>query len=404
MSDSDTIAPSHLAGHFDNSAEPVVVVGAARIIDGVPMSLLVSAATILTSLISLLSSIGRPAPQPISPSQALVAWPSSAVRGTMLMVHGGGWQGPGPVSQKAVMALSGDTLSQRGWRVVSIDYHAGAAGLQDVLDAAGSELAQPTGDPLCIYGESGGAQLALVAASLLPEIDCVIGFAPPAAFEAYLTEVRASRDPERQLVADQIAAVWGPTPAARAPYDPIKVARSISADVLLMRAADDPLIPAAQIDHFVAARPTTQRLELESASTTAHSEYHGTLSDNGRNQYRAALGSIVDRAAAAHDAERSAERTGCKDVTGSVTQVGVARVQSALRCLARADKLARNAGAARAMTTSRRIRGEVDAARAWHLLRTSVRGRRALAALTTGHATTTIRIGDPTRVTLRIRR
>ena len=180
------------------------------------MSHLASAATILTSLISLLSSIGQPAPQPLSPSQALVAMPTSTVRGTMLMVHGGGWQGPGPQSQKAVMALPGDTLSQRGWRVVSVYYDAGAAGLQDVLDAAAGELAQPTGDPLCIYGESGGAQLALVAASRLPEIDCVIAFAPPAAFEAYLTEANASHDPERTLVADRIAAVWGPTSEARA--------------------------------------------------------------------------------------------------------------------------------------------------------------------------------------------
>ena len=106
-----------------------------------------------------------------------------------------------------------------------------------------------------------------------------------------------------------------------------------------MRQADDPLIPIEQIDNFVAARPTTQRVELESSPGFDLSQFylHGTFSDNGRNQYRAALGSFVDRAATAYAAERNATRTGCKGVTRTVTRGGAARVQSALRCLARAD-------------------------------------------------------------------
>lgn len=370
------------------------------------MNLFAIAATSLTSLLSPIIG-GQPAPEPArTPGPALVASPASAVRGTMLMVHGGGWQGPGPLSQKALMTLPGDTLSQRNWRIVSVDYHAGAAGLQDVLDAVGTELSQSTGGLLCIYGESSGAQLALVAASRLSAVDCVIGFAPPDDFEAYQAEVRSSHDPDRQIIADQMAAVWGSTPEARAPYDPIKVARSIAADVLIMREADDALIPIEQVYNFVAARPTTQRVDLESAPGSDLGQFylHGTLSDNGRRQYRAALGSFVDRAAAAHKAERVAKRTGCKGVTRSLTQVGVARVRTALRCLARADKLARKTGAGGARTTSRRIRGEVNAARAWNLLRASTSGRRALAALTAGHATTTIRTGNPARVTVRVQR
>jgi dienelactone hydrolase len=323
----------------------------------------------------------------------------------MIMVHGGGWMGPAPKAQKALMTMPGDTLTRRNWRIVSIDYHAGAAGLQDVIDAARAELAQPTGGLLCIYGESSGAQLALVAAARVPDVDCVVAMGPPADFEAYQAEVGRSNDPDRRIIANQMASVWGSTAEERAPNDPAKIAQTIAGDVLIMREADDPLIPIEQVDDFVAARPTTQRVELEGAPGFDLSQFylHGTLSDNGRNQYQAALGSFVDHAAASYAAERSASRMGCGGVTRSVTTIGAVRVQAGLRCLARADRLASRAGAARAKTLSRHVRGEVNAARAWTALRTNTRGRRALAALATGRATAAVRSGNPTSVTLRVR-
>lgn len=371
------------------------------------MSLLPIAATGLAGLLGSLLGPPQPAPQPIRfPSSALVAAPAGTPRGTMIMVHGGGWQGPGAMAQKQLMTMPGDRLTERGWRVVSIDYHAGAPGLQDVLDAAGAELAAPTGGPLCIYGESSGAQLALVAASRLPEVDCVVAVGPPADFEAYQAEAQSSNDRNRRIIAEQMATVWGAEAAERAPNDPIKVAGSIAADVLMLREADDPLIPIEQVDDFVAARPTTQRVELESAPGSDLGGFflHGTLSDSGRDEYRAAIGSFADRAVVAHAADLAAERTGCGGVTRSVTQGGTTRLQKALRCLARTDAPTRRMRAPRGGTTIRRVHGEVNAARAWRLLRASTSGRRALAALAAGHARTTVRSGDPTRVTLRMHR
>jgi acetyl esterase/lipase len=370
------------------------------------MSLLATAASGLAGLLGPLLGGQPPAPQPERvPEPPLVSTPAS-VRGTMIMVHGGGWTGPAPASQKALMTMPGETLTQRNWRIVSVDYHAGAAGLQDVVDAAGAELSKPTGGLLCIYGESAGAQMALVAASRVSGVDCVIAFAPPADFEEYQSEVGRSHDADRQIIANQMAAVWGSTPADRAADDPVKIARAIAGDVLLLRQADDPLIPIEQIDHFVAARPSSQRVELESAPGSDLSGFylHGTFSENGRNQYRAAIGSFVDRAAAAYAVEREATRTGCKGVARSLTSSGSSRVQAALRCLARKDALARKAGMARSGTLSRRVRGEVNAARAWKALRSSTSGRRALAALAGGRATATLRSGDPSRVTLKIRK
>lgn len=371
------------------------------------MSLLLSVVTGLAGLLGPIAGPAQPAPQPVrSPSSALVASPAGAPRGTMLMVHGGGWQGPAALAQRRLMTMPGEALTQRGWRVVSVDYRAGAAGLQDVLDAAGAEVVAPAGGPLCIYGESSGAQLALVAAARLSAVDCVVAVGPPTDFEAYQAEAQASNDSDRQIIATQMATVWSTVPAERAPNDPIEVAGSIAANVLILREADDPLIPIEQVDNFVGARPTTQRVELESAPGSDLDQFflHGTLSDAGRSEYRAAVGSFVDRAAVAHDADLDAERTGCGGVTRSVTQGGATRMQKALRCLARTVVRARSSRAPRARTTIRRVRGEVNAARAWQLLRASTSGRRALAALAAGRAKTTVRSGDPTRVTLRMQR
>jgi acetyl esterase/lipase len=368
------------------------------------MSLLAVAASGLAGLLGPLLGGQPAAPQPERvPEQPLVSTPSP-VRGTMLMVHGGGWAGSAPTSQKALMTMPGDTLTQRGWRVVSVDYHAGAAGLQDVIDAAGAELGKPTGGLLCIYGESAGAQLALVAASRVPGVDCVVGFAPPADFEEYQAEVGRSHDGDRQIIANQMASVWGSTPEARAPNDPVRIAGSIAADVLLLHEADDALIPIEQIDNFVAARPTTQRVELESAPGSDLSGFylHGTLSENGRNQLRSAIGSFADRAVATYAAERQAARTGCKGVARALTRGDSSRVQAALRCLARNDRLAHRAGMAGAKTLSRSLLGEVNAARAWTALRKNTSGRRALAALAAGRARTTLSSGNPSLVTVRV--
>jgi len=57
--------------------------------------------------------------------------------------------------------------------------------------------------------------------------------------------------------------------------------------------------------------------------------------------------------------------------------------------------------AARARTTTVRLHGEVSAASARGLLRVSIAGRRALAALAAGRATASVRSGSPSRVTLR---
>ncbi len=371
------------------------------------MSLLAIAATGLAGLLGPILGPSKPPPAPpLLPAASIVESAAGSIKGTMVIIHGGGWGGPAPTTQKALSVMPGVTFRDHGWRTVTVDYHAGSDGLADVIDATQAELALPTGGLLCLYGESAGAQFALDVAAKVAGVDCVIGFGPPADFETYMSEVQTSHDPNRTFIANQIGGVWGQTPDARASNDPIKLVGQIRSDVLLLRETDDPLIPIAQIDNFVAARPTTERIELESTVGFDLSGFylHGTMSPAGLAQYRAAIGSFVDRAAASYKAERTARKTHCDGVLRSVSQAGAPKVVSALRCLARHDSKAKKAGAKRARTTTRRIDGEVNAARAWSRLRASTSGRRALAALAAGRAKVTVRSGSPTTVTLRVRR
>jgi acetyl esterase/lipase len=312
------------------------------------------AATSLLGLLGLGPPPSKPA-EPVKPAEALVSLPSSGLTGTMLMVHGGGWQGPGTKSQKFLMDQPGKMLVERGWRVVSLDYNAGTQGVIDVLSAAGQELRRAEGSPLCLYGESSGAQIALVVASRLKAVDCVIAAGAPTDFHAYMAEARSSGDDARKTIAGQMEHVFGSTEDVTAPWEPIKLSKMITSDVLMLRESDDSLVPREQLDRFLGSRPRTESLELESNPTVTPETWwlHGTLSDVGREHYLAAVGAFADRAYATRKAERAARRTGCRGVTSS----DPVSMTAALRCLARNDRAVARAGKARTGTTTRRLRG-----------------------------------------------
>jgi len=343
-----------------------------------------------------------PVAQPITADPA-----GSAPRGTMIMVHAGGWAGHDAHAQRLLMERPGDLLLARRWRVVSLDYDEGTAGLQDVLDAAVNELARKSIDgPVCIYGESAGAHLALVAARRLRAIDCVVGLGAPTDLPLYKTEAAASSDGRVKLVASQITRFFGATPDALTPWNPVSLAPAIRADVLLLREADDDLVSAQHGARFRAARPTTQTISLEAGNRDDPSTdfVHGTVSEAGRAQYAAGIGAFADRAVAAHRAEHLGERTGCSGVGRSVAEVGVEGLGNALRCLARKDATARRAGSRSWQRTSVTMRGEVNAARIWSSLRTTKSGRRALAAAAKRRADVIVRTADRSRVILRATR
>jgi acetyl esterase/lipase len=361
---------------------------------------------VATGLLGLLGPLGTAPVPPVidkSVSAPITATAAGAVRGTMVMVHGGGWAGPDGRAQKLLLDQPGKMLVDRGWRTVSVDYDEGTAGLQDVLDTVGAELARPTGGLLCLYGESAGAHLALVAAARLAAVDCVIAAGAPTDLQAYRAEAASSGDSRRLRVARAIDATFGTTPQELIPWEPARFADGLHADTLLLRQADDRFIPPEQVDAFVRARPTTQVATLQSGDPTSLADYwlHGSLSDAGRGRYLASVGAFADRAVQAYRARRAAARLRCAQVNRRLAGDGAAALQRALRCLARRDGAARGASAARAATTRVQVRGEVTAARVWSALRARASGRRALAALAAGRFRAVVRRGDPSVVTVR---
>ncbi len=348
--------------------------------------------------------VPKPVPVVAPVAEPITADPPGAVpRGTMIMVHAGGWAGHDAHAQRLLMERPGDLLLGRGWRIVSLDYEEGTAGVQDVLNAAGAELTRNTGGgPVCIYGESAGAHLALVAAARLRAIDCVIGFGVPTDLALYHEEAAASPDARLKMVADQMTRFFGTAPAEFAPWNLVTLAPSISADVLLMHEASDEVVSAQHDARFQAARPTTQLVDLAAGGPEDGYFMHGTVSDAGRGKYMAAIGAFADRAVAARTAERSAARTGCSGVNRSVAEVGLSGLKSSLGCLARKDG---GAGSRRGWTrTNVTLHGEVNASRIWSSLRATKSGRRALAAAAAKRARVSVRTGDRTRVVLRAAR
>lgn len=347
-----------------------------------------------------------PAPSPAPVAAPISADPAGPARGTVILIHGGGWIGHDARAQRHLMQQPGDLFLQRGWRVVSIDYGEGASGLQDVLDATGSELARGTGDgPLCLYGESSGGHLAMIAASRLPAVDCVIGVGTPTDIVNYQAEAVPNPEPRAKLVALRTARFFGTAPAELAPWDPVTLAPTIRADLLLLREGDDAVVSAAHAQRVQAARPTTQVLDLEPGdpSDLSTALLHGTVSAAGRSAYASALGAFGDRAVSARRAERVAERTGCPRVSHSIARIGLIGVRIALRCLASAPRGSRRSSPGGWRRTRVTLRGEINAARIWDRLRATGDGRRALSATAMHGATLSVRPGPRSQIALRSR-
>ena len=322
----------------------------------------------------------------------------------MVLVHGGGWAGHSERGQRVLMGAPGQLLLERGWRIVSVDMDEGAAGIDGVLSAVGSELAKPAGDgPLCIYGESAGAHLALVAASRRPAVDCVIGLGTLVDMAQLEADGDTSSDANVQILGERIKRFFGTSAEQLAPWNPVGLAPAIRADVLLVHEIDDPLVPAVHAVRYQEAQPTTQVVELEPGDPAdpATKFHHGTASALGRAHYAAALGAFADQAIARKGAEHLAAGIGCTGATDHLTDVGLRRVQRALRCLAaprcRASGRRRGQPAAHDGQPAGRGRRSTDLGSDAR----NGRGRRSLAALAARHARLSVQVGARSRVSLR---
>ena len=260
---------------------------------------------VVISLVGRRDSSDDPPPERPPASPPLTRNPAGAARGTMLLVHGGSWRGSDPREQTRLLREPGEVFLARSWRVVSLDYRSGREGLRDVVAAIGRKPHR-RGRPLCLYGESAGAQLALLAAARRPSVDCVIGAGAPTDFQAYFADAAAGSNSTHRAVAALIKQTFGATPKQTAAWEPVRVADSIRADVLLVRAAGDPLIPRAQVERFMAARPRTASVELDAGdpANPAQAWVHGPISPPARKLLHSRIAAFADGAARRSGASR----------------------------------------------------------------------------------------------------
>ncbi len=231
-----------------------------------------------------------PAPVPVP----VTADPAGLAQATMIMIHGGGWGGPSGQAQQALMEVPGKLLLRRSWRVVSTTYQEGKAGLDDVLKTIRAEIERRTSDgPLCLYGESSGGHLALVAAARLgDDVDCVIGVGALADLPLYLETAKSGSD-EHRFIAGRVRKYFGTSDADLAPWDPAGLAGSVRADVMLIRARDDTFVPSSQSTSYAKARPRTRIVTLQPGKTVF---VHGSLSARGLAAYKEAIASFAAQA------------------------------------------------------------------------------------------------------------
>lgn len=214
-------------------------------------------------------------------------------RGTVLLLHGGGWHGGLGAAADELMASSISSLRGWGYDVANLGYRSGAASLDDAI-AAFDLLRQRRGasEPICIYGASAGAQLGLmVAARRGPSVDCVVDLLGPPDL-LHFGSKRLSANGEAQA-----RQAFG---AARlAALSPINNASRIRSPVLVGAAPCDAYIDLESQREFVQelkAAGDDAQLEVIAAGDDVDLE-HCTVDDASFRRFQAATRSFLDTAA-----------------------------------------------------------------------------------------------------------
>ena len=159
-------------------------------------------------------------------------------RGTVLLVHGGGWHGGLGSAADELMDPTIEALQDWGYDVANLGYRGGSPGLRD----AGNAFARLRGrlgenETICIYGASAGAQLGLMVAAERSDVDCVVDLLGPPDLEEFGAKARSQageRLAREAFGADRLAEL-----------SPVNNADRISAPVLIGAAPCDAYIRLA---------------------------------------------------------------------------------------------------------------------------------------------------------------
>jgi hypothetical protein len=217
-------------------------------------------------------------------------------RGTVVLVHGGGWAGPDRPRQWKIDWWPGAVFRAAGWSTVAIDYAAGKDGLGSVTAEITAALARARRRPVCAYGESAGGHLALLAAASLPRLRCVMTLGAPTDFDRWRDDaVREGRAFSLTTYSETVVPVFGAGHVDDA-WQPVAQGQRIRARVLLVGQSDDEVLPiAGQLQAFAAVHPRTEVLLAERGDPADPGQHylHGTFSPSGRAAFEARLRSFL---------------------------------------------------------------------------------------------------------------
>jgi hypothetical protein len=202
-----------------------------------------------------LATSGLPgAPARYEIGQPTGAFAGQAAKGTILILHGGGWH---ETDNLASVRGEADRWRARGWRTVNASYRACGQSFNDALWFYDQIRSLWGSVPTCILGQSAGGHLALTIAAWRPSVACVVdeaGPSDPASLPSQSTAGGAGNENAKALYNQMVAAfglenlVW---------FTPVQ--RKISARVLVGFSASDWVVPWAQAtelrDHMLADDP-----------------------------------------------------------------------------------------------------------------------------------------------------
>jgi acetyl esterase/lipase len=155
-------------------------------------------------------------------------------KGTVIVVHGGSWSlvGPGQVQYLRPVARR---FAAAGYEVFNIDYRAGRRSAADVL--ARYRQIRATHSRVCLYGESAGAHLAMLAAERAGNAACVIAMAGPTDLPTL------GGSPSRDAALASARHAFG---GALARFSPLRRAWPRRTPLTLVYARHDPLVDFSQ--------------------------------------------------------------------------------------------------------------------------------------------------------------
>lgn len=214
-------------------------------------------------------------------------------RGLVVLVHGGGWAGPDQPRQWNIDWWPGRMFRAAHWSTVAIDYAAGTDGLNSVLSELRAALATAPRGRVCVYGESSGGHLALLAAAQLPALRCVITLGAPTDLDRWRDDAARGGEPGWVgTYAETVPQTFGPGPVAPE-WEPVRVADRIAAPVLMVGQGDDRALPIrGQMEAFATVKPSTALLVT---GPGAQPYLHGSFSQTSRQQFEARMRAFLRR-------------------------------------------------------------------------------------------------------------